>query len=55
MVFIYISLSNTVVPGYRVLGFRALAGFRALKASDGPWSVHKRLFGFKAPLFQLYI
>ena len=47
--------SITVVPGFRVLGFSVLPGFRALKASDGPWSVHKTLFGFRAPLPQLYI
>ena len=29
----------TVVPGFRVLGFSALPGFRALKAGDGAWSV----------------
>ena len=45
---------NTVVPGFRVLGFSALPGFRALKAGDGAWSVHKTLFGFRAPLFQLF-
>ena len=28
------SAINTVVPGFRVLGFSALPGFRALKASD---------------------
>ena len=27
---------NTVVPGFRVLEFRALPGFRALKAVDEP-------------------
>ena len=43
-------ISTTVVPGFRVLGFSALPGFRALKASDGAWSVHKTLFGFKAPI-----
>ena len=42
---------NTVVPGFRVLGFRALPGFRALNPGDGGWSVHKTLFGFRAPLF----
>ena len=26
----------TVVPGFRVLGFRALHGFRAPKTVDGP-------------------
>ena len=41
----------TVVPGFRVLGFSALPGFRAQKASDGAWLVHKTLFGFRAPLF----
>ena len=41
---------STVVPGFRVLGFSALPGFRALKAGDGAWSVHKTLFGFKAPI-----
>ena len=41
---------NTVVPGFGVLGFSALPGFRALKAGDGAWSVHKTLFGFKAPI-----
>ena len=46
---------GTVVPGFRVLGFSALPGFRALKAGDGAWSVHKTLFGFRAPLFQLFI
>ena len=40
----------TVVPGFRVLGFSALPGFRALKVGDGAWSVHKTLFGFKAPI-----
>ena len=40
----------TVVPGFRVLGFSAIPGFRALKARDGAWSVHKTLFGFRAPL-----
>ena len=43
---------TTVVPGFRVLGFSALPGFRALKAGDGAWSVHKTLFGFSAPVFQ---
>ena len=45
--------ANTVVPGFRVLGFSVLPGFRALKAGDGAWSVHKTLFGFRAPLTQL--
>ena len=40
----------TVVPGFRVLGFSTLPGFRALKAGDGACSVHKTLFGFKAPI-----
>ena len=39
---------STVVPGFRVLGFSALPGFRALKAGDGAWSVHKTLFGFSS-------
>ena len=43
--------SHTVVPGFRVLGFSVLPGFRALKAGDGAWSVHKTLFGFRAPFF----
>ena len=47
--------TNTVVPGFRVLGFSVLPGFRALKAGDGAWSVHKTLFGFRAPLTELYI
>ena len=46
---------STVVPGFSVLGFSVLPGFRALKAGDGAWSVHKTLFGFRAPLTQLYI
>ena len=48
---------STVVPGFRVLGFSALPGFRALKAGagDGAWSGHKMLFGFRAPLSQLFI
>ena len=41
---------NTVVPGFRVLGFRALPGFRAQKAGNGVWSVNKTLFGFRAPI-----
>ena len=41
----------TVVPGFRVLGFKALPGLRALNPGDGDWSVHKTLFGFRAPLF----
>ena len=36
-------MADTVVPGFRVLGFSALPGFRALKAGDGAWSVIKRL------------
>ena len=40
----------TVVPGIRGLGFSALPGFRALKAGDEAWSVHKTLFRFRAPL-----
>ena len=43
---------HTVVPGFSVLGFSVLPGFRALNAGDGAWSVHKTLFGFSAPLFQ---
>ena len=43
---------STVVPGFSVLGFSVLPGFRALNAGDGAWSVHKTLFGFRAPLFQ---
>ena len=43
-------LKDTVVPGFRVLGFSALPGFRAIKAGDRAWSVHKTLFGFKAPI-----
>ena len=46
---------SAVVPGVRVLGFSALPGFRAPKVGDGTWSVHKTLFGFRAPLFQLFI
>jgi len=34
---------NTVVLGYRVLGFRALPGIRAHNPGDGPWLVHKTL------------
>ena len=45
---------NTVVPGFWVLGFSALPGFRALKAGDRAWLLHKMLFGFRAPLFQLF-
>ena len=47
--------NSTVVPGFRVLGFSALPGFRALKVGDGTWSVHKTLFGFRAPLSHLTI
>ena len=45
----------TVVPGFRVLGFRALPGFRAQKAGDRAWSVHKMLFGFRAPILALFV
>ena len=31
---------GTVVPGFRVLGFSALPGFRTLKTDDGAWVVH---------------
>ena len=31
----------TVVPGFRVLGFSALPGFRALKVGDRAWSEYK--------------
>ena len=47
-----ITVVHTVVPGFRVLGFSVLPGFRTLKAGDGAWSVHKTLFGFSAPVFQ---
>ena len=50
-----VSVQDTVVPEFRVLGFSALPGFRALKAGDGAWSVHKTLFGFRAPLSQLLL
>ena len=43
-------MADTVVPGFRVLGFSALPGFRALNAHNGAWSVHKTLFGFRAPI-----
>ena len=33
-----------------LLGFRALPGFKAQNPGDGAWSVHKMLFGFRAPL-----
>ena len=46
---------NTVVPGFKVFGFRALPGFRAQNPGDRAWSVHKTLFGFRAPLSQLFI
>ena len=49
------ALGCTVVPGFRVLGFSVLPGFRALNPGDGAWSVHKTLFGFKAPLSKLLI
>ena len=52
---INVVIQITVVPGFRVLGFSALPGFRALKAGDGAWLVHKMLFGFRAPLSQLFI
>ena len=39
-------IPGTVVPGFRALGFSALPGFRALKAVDGAWSVHKMISGF---------
>ena len=48
-------LPNTVVPGFRALGFSALPGFRALKPGDGAGSVHKTLFGVRAPLSQLFM
>ena len=50
LVLILWEIAYTVVTGFRVLGFSALPGFRALKAGDGAWSVHKTLFGFKAPI-----
>ena len=43
------AILTAVVPGFRVLGFTAFPGFRALKAGNRAWSVHKTLFGFKAP------
>ena len=43
--------TSTVVPGFMGLGFSALPGFRAPKTGHGAWSVHKTLFGFRAPLF----
>ena len=51
----FISELFKVVLGFRVLGFSALPGFRALKAGNGAWSVHKTLFGFRALLSQLLI
>ena len=46
---------NTVVPVFSVLGFSVLPGFRALNPGDRAWSVHKMIFGFKAPLSKLLI
>ena len=39
LAFKLVDLQTTVVPGFRVLGFSALPGFRALKAGDGESSV----------------
>ena len=48
-------VQNTVVPGFSVLGFRALPGFRALCTGNQIWIYVKNLPefsalpGFKAP------
>ena len=44
------AFEDTVVPGFGALGISVLPGFSALKAGNGAWSVHKTLFGFRAPL-----
>ena len=49
--------SSTVVPGFSVLGFRALPGFRALNAGNQIWFYtidlpeFSALPGFKAPFY----
>ena len=48
------SATSTVIPGFRALGFSALPGFRAPKAGDKARYI-KILFGFRAPLSQLFI
>ena len=45
------AFEDTVVPGFGVLGISVLPGFSAPKAGNGAWT----LFGFRAPLTQLYI
>ena len=53
---LFFSVEDTVVPGFSVLGFRALPGFRALCIGNQIW-IHvinlpgfSALPGFKAPL-----
>ena len=44
--------TSTVVPGFSVLGFRALPGFRALNAGNQIWFYIIDLPGFiKAPFY----
>ena len=47
------NLVNTVLPGFRVLGFRALPGFRALCTGSQIWIYVINLPGFSAlPVFK---
>ena len=55
LLFPLLGKSNTVVPGFSVLGFRALPGFRALCTGNQSWIYviilpgFSVLRGFKAP------
>ena len=44
----FCSQSSTVVPGFSVLGFRALPGFRALCTGNQIWIYVMNLPGFSA-------
>ena len=44
----YVVFGNTVVPGFSVLGFRALPGFRALCTGNQIWIYVINLPGFSA-------
>ena len=39
---------NSLVPGFWVLGFSALPGFKAQKAGDRPWKSSKSNIGNRA-------
>ena len=54
MLQIQMLFNDTVVLGFRDLVFSVLPPFRARKAGNRYWLINKMLFGFRAPLSQLF-